>query len=74
MPAARLSPVINPNEELMQFLRDDNRTAARDYWLKELGGVSMMQHAFHKMRQGEIPPGEIERVVGPFEIDPLAPV
>ncbi len=69
-----VAEVIYPNEELMQLLRADNRTAARDYWLRELGGVSMMQHAFHKMRQGEIPPGEIERVVGPFEVDPLAPV
>ncbi len=61
-----LAEVIYPDETLMDIFRMDKRAEAKKYWVEELGGMSMMEHAISKMKEGVMSPGEIERVAGPI--------
>lgn len=64
-----VAEVIYPDETLMAILREDKRTEARRYWLEELKGLSLMNHCIDKMKNGVLSPYEVERVVGPIELE-----
>ena len=59
-----LAEVITPDERLFAHLRAGNKAAATDYWLHELGGKTMTEHALDKLRAGLIDPGMAEHAVG----------
>ncbi|MEA1938886.1 MAG: ATPase, T2SS/T4P/T4SS family [Pseudomonadota bacterium] len=65
-----VAEVINPDEQFMSLMQANDRLGAREYWLKTMKGQSMMGHAIEKMLEGTLSPTEIERVMGPIELQP----
>lgn len=57
---------IVTDERLMTMLRNGDRAAANDYIRKELGTLSMLDHAILKVNAGLVDPLEAEDVVGPL--------
>jgi len=52
----------------MDLLASGDKAGARAYWLKELGGASMMDHALDKIRDGLCDPRDVEHELGPLAI------
>jgi general secretion pathway protein E len=57
---------IVPNLKFMQFVREDNKVGAHDYWLDHLNGLTMLEHATQKMLAGLVDPREVEGKVDPL--------
>ena len=58
---------IVPNLEFMDFVRQDRKVDAFNYWLDKLNGLTMLEHATQKMLAGLVDPREVES-----KVDPLA--
>ncbi len=63
--------VIEVDQQLMDFLQENRQPEARRYWLSPQGlkGVTMLWHAFEKMRRGEICPADVEFEIGRLVTD-----
>jgi general secretion pathway protein E len=59
-----VAEVIRTDATFCQFLRDGKKAAAHDYWLTELSGKTVAQHAVDKVAEGLADPRMAERVVG----------
>jgi general secretion pathway protein E len=57
---------IVPNLEFMDFVRKDQKVDAYNYWLENLNGLTMLEHAAQKMLAGLIDPREVEAKVDPL--------
>lgn len=64
--------VLRPDERYLQYVREGNDAAAKDYWLKQLGkraprgGPTALSHALSKMRLGQLDPRDIEAKINPL--------
>ncbi len=58
--------IIIPDEKFMDYVRKDNKVGAEEYWLKHLGGRSMVEHMIDRVIAGEVDPVDAEKVVGPL--------
>jgi general secretion pathway protein E len=56
--------IIMPDIGFMDLVRKDNKPAAYDYWLSELGGKSMVEYGLDLVQAGVISPLDAERVLG----------
>jgi type II secretory ATPase GspE/PulE/Tfp pilus assembly ATPase PilB-like protein len=65
-----LAEVIRPDERFFAHLRNADKAAATRYWLNELGGRTMTEHAIDKVRAGLIDPAMAERAVGLLQTHP----
>jgi type II secretory ATPase GspE/PulE/Tfp pilus assembly ATPase PilB-like protein len=65
-----LAEVILPDERFFAHLREGDKTAALRYWLNELGGRTMTEHAIEKVREGLVDPVMAERAVGWLQAQP----
>ncbi len=63
-----VAETVVTNERLMGFLRKQDRIGAINYWRTELHGMSMIDHAIVKIRQGIVDPFQAEEVVGPINL------
>lgn len=63
-----VAETVVTNERLMGFLRKHDRIGAINYWRTEQHGMSMMDHAIVKIRQGIVDPFQAEDVVGPINM------
>lgn len=61
-----VAETIVTDERLMSFLRQNDRMGAYEYIRKELGVISMLEHAIQKINDGLIDPLQAEDVVGPL--------
>ncbi|MFC0694262.1 GspE/PulE family protein [Paraburkholderia humisilvae] len=61
-----VAEVIHPDATLFDLLRAGQKAAAHQYWLHELGGQTVGQHAIDKVAAGLVDPRMAERVVGPL--------
>ncbi|MCU6502306.1 Flp pilus assembly complex ATPase component TadA [Rugamonas sp. A1-17] len=68
--------MLIPDRTLLAYLRKDDETAARDYWLTanpdldiDGRGHSAIAHAVHWMLDGVIDPNDIEIFLGPLVIE-----
>lgn len=61
-----VAEVIVTDERLMSFLRANDKLAAQEYISKELGVISMLEHAIQKINEGLVDPLQAEEVVGPL--------
>jgi general secretion pathway protein E len=61
-----VAEVIVTDDRLMSYLRANDRTSAQEYITKELGVISMLEHAIQKINEGLVDPLQAEEVVGPL--------
>ena len=64
-----VAEVLLPNQRFMQIFRDKGASAAKTYWVREMGGITKIQHTIRKVADGLIDPRMAETVVGPLDFD-----
>ena len=65
-----VAEVLRPNAKFYEYIRAGEKVRARDYWLRDMGGINMMQHVLQKIRMGVVDPDMAESAVG-YLHDPL---
>lgn len=63
--------VLRPDAKFYDYIRAGEKLRARDYWLRDLGGMNMMQHMLKKIQAGMVDPVMAEHAVGHLH-NPLA--
>lgn len=59
-----VAEVIAPDQHFFAHLRAGDKAAAVDYWLNEMGGQTIVEHAIDKVRAGLVDPAMAEKSVG----------
>jgi len=59
-----VAEVIRPDARFFAYLREGDKAGALAYWLSELGGETVTDHAIRKVLDGLVDPRMAERVVG----------
>lgn len=62
-----VAETICPDMQFMQFIREEKKNEASDYWLKHLDGITMLEHAVQKMVVGLCDPRDVEDKVGDLD-------
>jgi general secretion pathway protein E len=65
-----LAEIIIPDDRFFSYVRAGEKTKAMEYWLGELGGRTMLQHAIEKIAEGTVDPTMAEKVVGHLTLGP----
>jgi type II secretory ATPase GspE/PulE/Tfp pilus assembly ATPase PilB-like protein len=65
-----LAEIIIPDDRFFSYIRAGEKTKATEYWLGELGGRTMLQHAIEKIVEGTVDPTMAEKVVGHLTLGP----
>ena len=65
-----VAEVIQADAAFCELLRAGRKADAHQYWLTELGGQTVEQHALEKVAEGLVDPRMAERVVGPLTQHP----
>ncbi|HVK95705.1 MAG TPA: ATPase, T2SS/T4P/T4SS family [Noviherbaspirillum sp.] len=63
-----IAEVIIPDDQFFKYIRQGEKTKAIAYWLQELGGKTILEHAIEKVAAGLIDPRMAEKVVGHLTI------
>lgn len=58
--------VITPDGNFMRLMRNREKEEAVAYWIKDLGGMTMFEHAIGKMLRGIVDPRTVEAEVAPI--------
>ncbi len=64
-----VAEVLLPDDGLMELMKQEKKVAARQHWVQNLNGITMMGHGILKIKAGVCSPYEIERMLGPLELD-----
>jgi len=64
-----VAEILLPTHRFMQVFRDGGASEARNYWVKELGGITKLRHTLIKIADGLIDPAMAEKFVGPLDMD-----
>lgn len=64
-----VAEVLLTNAAFMAVFSRDGASAARRYWIHEMGGVTKVAHASLKISQGQIDPRQAEKIIGPLDLD-----
>ncbi|MED7788491.1 ATPase, T2SS/T4P/T4SS family [Francisella sp. 19X1-34] len=64
-----VAEVLQPDEQIMQYLEDNAILKAREHWLKNLNGVTIIEHGLQKVFDGDVCPWVLHGTVGSFEQD-----
>jgi len=68
-----VAEVILPDPCFYDYVRAGEKLRAREYWLRELGGRTLLQHAIEKVASGTVDPRMAEKIVGHLKLEsPLA--
>lgn len=59
-----IAEVIVPDDQFFKYIRAQEKTEAIAYWLQELGGRTIRDHAIDKVAAGLVDPRMAEKVVG----------
>ncbi len=57
---------IVPDDEFMKYIAADDIAGARNYWQKDLGGFTLVEHGIMKLLKGEVDPRDVELKVSPI--------
>jgi len=70
-----VAEIIIPDDRFFRLVRQGEKTDALQYWINELGGKTMLEHAIEKVACGELDPRMAEKVVGHliYERAPVLP-
>jgi type II secretory ATPase GspE/PulE/Tfp pilus assembly ATPase PilB-like protein len=63
-----VAEVILPDEQFFKYIRAGEKTSAIQYWIQELGGKTILDHAIEKVAAGIIDPRMAEKMVGHLTI------
>lgn len=66
-----VAEIILPDDEFFRYVKLGQKNEAINYWIKELGGKTILDHALDKVIAGLIDPRMAEKVVGHFKARPL---
>ncbi|QPI47641.1 Flp pilus assembly complex ATPase component TadA [Massilia antarctica] len=64
-----VAEVITPDARFFDFIRSGAKGQALDYWRRELGGQTLLEHALQKVAAGLVDPRMAEKVVGHLAFD-----
>lgn len=64
-----IAEIILPDAEFMRIYRDKGKLAAKEHWVKEMGGMTKVQHMITKINEGLIDPALGERDVVSLDED-----
>lgn len=67
-----VAEVIRTDQVFSELMREGRKSAAHEYWLREMGGQTVAQHAVDKVAAGLVDPRMAERIVGPLPPAPDA--
>ena len=59
-----LAEIILPDAQLYEYVRAGEKIRATEYWLKEQGGQTILDHAIEKVAAGVVDPRMAEKTVG----------
>ena len=59
-----VAEIIIPDDRFFRLVRQGEKTEALAYWMDQLGGRTMLEHAIDKVAAGELDPRMAEKVVG----------
>lgn len=66
-----VSEIIIPDPQFMAHLRAGDKIAARNHWINQQRGRTILEHTISKIKRGEVDPINAERVVGRLNMDGL---
>lgn len=61
-----IAECIMPDADFMDLIRDGKKREAVRYWMNELGGILMIEHAAAKVIAGKVDPRDAENKIGSF--------
>lgn len=64
-----VAEILVPNHRFMRIFREKGAGEARNHWVKEMGGITKIQHTIRKVAAGLIDPRMAETVIGPLDFD-----
>ncbi|MEM6904167.1 MAG: ATPase, T2SS/T4P/T4SS family, partial [Pseudomonadota bacterium] len=64
-----VAEVLLPDDAFMEYMKREDKLAARRHWVENLNGITMMGHGILKAKAGVCSTYEIERMLGPLELD-----
>jgi general secretion pathway protein E len=59
-----IAEVIIPDDEFFRYIRLGEKTKAAAYWIQELNGKTLLDHAIEKVATGLVDPRMAEQVIG----------
>jgi general secretion pathway protein E len=59
-----VAEVILPDDQLYEYVRAGEKMKATEYWLREQGGQTIVDHAIEKVAAGIVDPRMAEKIVG----------
>lgn len=63
-----VSEVIVTDQQLMAFIKKQDRIGAIEYWRRDQMGLTMLDHAIEKINEGLVDPFQAEDVIGPLSM------
>jgi len=66
-----VAEVVETDEILLELAARDKRRTAHRYWLEHKGGRTMLEIAIERSVGGEIDPRDVEKIIGPIELDAM---
>lgn len=64
-----IAETLLTNLQFMDVFSQRGASAARRYWVKEMGGITKISHAIMKIAAGTIDPRHAETIAGPLDFD-----
>ncbi len=58
-----VAEVVETNNRLFRLLKTEGKSAARQYWLNQMGGISRVRHVLHRINEGVIDPLMANRII-----------
>lgn len=59
-----VAEVLRPDARFYEYMRAGEKLRAREYWLRDMGGINMMQHMLRKIQTGLVDPSMAEAALG----------
>ncbi|MFZ6774454.1 GspE/PulE family protein [Undibacterium sp. SXout7W] len=67
-----VAEVILPDAQFFEYIRAGEKTKAAQYWIQELRGKTILEHAIEKIATGFVDPRMAEKVVGHLVTTPVS--
>lgn len=64
-----VAEIVMTNLRFMRVYREKGPAEARNYWVKNMGGITKHQHTIQRINEGYFDPAMAEAVVGPLDMD-----
>lgn len=58
-----VAEVVETNNRLFRLLKTEGKGTARQYWIKNMGGISRVRHLLHRINEGMVDPLMANRII-----------